>query len=268
MKKDINQEKQLNLNQKPSFSSPKNKFNFWKVGCFILTFFCFISILFLVNCSQDKKRLLLKTNKIEEEIKSYEEKKINQSIYVNSWKEFNDSDYSFSFKYPSNWIIEKKCFENFDSCVVEVTNYPNNCKDCTTEELFQYRYFKIESLGKNNYSKQYMGALEYLLTDWLDFLKEEKERNLPTIPGFARFYKADANYFFNSDFVDAIEVNVLGGGGKGYLLMTNSNNIYVVKLIGSIYENCKVFDFEKAKDPTIEMLKDLKIENNPIVVNN
>lgn len=87
-------------------------------------------------------------------------------VEINSWKEFSDPQYVFSFKYPSDWYLE----EIEDG--IRVANYPDSCTQCSNEEKNNYYSFYIARVftlkGENNTSDSYT----YVLTRMLEYYEK------------------------------------------------------------------------------------------------
>jgi len=266
--------KNLEQNQKPTKSI------FSKIILFVLLLALFASV--QITISLFKKRFQLDSQILDLKIQlqdakqTVKEKKFTPTK-IDSWQQFSDPSYSFSFKYPLGWNI-KKHSEN----QISVSNYVNSCKECSVEEKNNYYEFYIkreltkekEMTGK----KKTKNALYYLLQDWINFLDFETEQYekatkegkdfLPTVPGFTQRFVAEAYNLFPSG-ISAVEVSPYFFSPhhteKGiylveneYLLIDDNYRVYTINLISPGYSiDPKRPTIEEQNHPLVEIIKSL-----------
>jgi len=254
---------------------PTTKPNFWKIGFFISL--CLVSVLILAF-GATKAKLLSQLSQKENQIaelksktqKEPQEKSKFTPLKINSWQEFKDQNYFFSFKYPQDWIVQKSA----ENTTLSVSNYPESCKNCSQEEKKNYYEFHIQYLEELQGQERTNNALEYLLKDWLAFLNQQSKENtlLPMVPGFTQKYVDDENPLFNDQNCSAVEVRPYyfspDYGQKDfqlvqneYLVIDNQSRLYTINLISPGYaspENKP--DIEEKEHPLIEIIKSLKFQ--------
>lgn len=128
-------------------------------------------------------------------------------LKIDSWQEFSDPKYNFTFKYPTGWFLKDYGRE------VQVSNYAENCENCSEEEKRNYYYFDISPENELEGKERTDDPLIFLLRGWLNFLEEEKKRKvkegknwMPIAPGWTRQYKDEELHLFKNQSLRAIEI--------------------------------------------------------------
>jgi len=253
---------------------------FSKIIFFILVLALFASV--QITISLFKKRFRLDSQVLDLKIQLQDAKQISEEkkftpIKIDSWQQFYDSSYSFSFKYPFGWNIKKHGKNQ-----ISVSNYTNSCKECSVEEKNNYYEFYIKrELAKEKEmagKKKTKNALYYLLQNWTDFLDFETEQYekatkegkdfLPNVPGFTQRFVAETYNLFPSD-ISAVEVSPYFFSPhhteKGiylveneYLLIDNNYRIYTINLISPGYSiDPKKPTIEEQNHPLVEIINSL-----------
>lgn len=162
---------------------------------------------------------------------------------------FNDPHYSFSFKYPKNWFMQKLDSPGiYDT--VEVSNYPNSCNNCTDSEKASYIEFYIQKNETLPNNTTYKTAKEYIIAKEQQFNIEERKKQIeykkktgkdmiPMTPGFTQRFIREPD-MIHLVGVSTAEVSfynytpdLLGHylSNKEYVLLVNNRNVYTIDLI-------------------------------------